>query len=81
MRSRVLHGCRDLDGAHAALSTALTLSPTFPDAMDNMALLLITMGRREEAAAFLGEALAVHPAHTNMLSRLRKRLSKTIPAL
>jgi len=69
----VLMGRRDLAGAEAELRRALELAPSHPPALSDLAVLLASQGRRDEARALLERLVAAQPENRQareMLARL-----------
>ncbi len=51
----------DLEGARQAYEQALKLAPQRVDALANLGLVYLNLGRNEQAIAYLGKALALQP--------------------
>lgn len=69
----VLMGKRDLAGAEAELRRALELAPAHPAALSDLAVLLASQGRRDEARDLLERLVAAQPENRQareMLARL-----------
>ncbi|MCE5259679.1 MAG: tetratricopeptide repeat protein [Chloroflexi bacterium] len=60
----------DLAAAETLFTSAIELDPAFCDAMDNLAGLLRSQDRLDEAADWLTKSLAVHPENASSLAAL-----------
>ena len=68
--AQALHQQGMLDEAIASYRRAVELQPNYPDAFNNIGVVLTTQGKLDEAAMYLQQALAADPQHADAHNNL-----------